>query len=102
MRPHDLDLLIDPTDGAGEAMIERVVYLGFEVRVELVLPDGGRVWAQVPSDQAERQELAAGQIIYMRPTTRPAFEATSDGQPATEPEVAPVPTAVREAVTSRS
>ena len=60
-----------PTEARSEAMIERVVYLGFEVRVELVLPDGTRVWAQVPRDQAERQELASGQIIYMRPRCDP-------------------------------
>ena len=27
-------------DGAEEAMIDRIVHLGFEVRVELTLPDG--------------------------------------------------------------
>ena len=28
VRPHDIDLLLDPTEGATEAMIDRVVYLG--------------------------------------------------------------------------
>ena len=32
VRPHDLELLSDPSDGADEAMIERIVHLGFEVR----------------------------------------------------------------------
>ena len=36
VRPHDVEVSLDPADGAEEAMIERVVRLGFEVRVELV------------------------------------------------------------------
>ncbi len=68
VRPHDLDILIEPTEAATEAMIDRVVFLGFEVRVELVRRDGSHVWAQVPRDTAERLELARGQIVYVRPT----------------------------------
>jgi len=70
MRPHDLDVLTEPTEGATEAMIDRVVYLGFEVRVELVRSDGTHVWAQVPRDVAERLELARGQIVFVRPTAK--------------------------------
>jgi sulfate transport system ATP-binding protein len=67
LRPHDLDVLTEPIDGATEAIIDRVVYLGFEVRVELVRSDATHVWAQVPRDVAERLELASGQIVYVRP-----------------------------------
>jgi sulfate transport system ATP-binding protein len=70
LRPHDLDVLTEPTDGATEAMIDRVVYLGFEVRVELIRSDATHVWAQVPRDVAERLELASGQIVYVRPTRK--------------------------------
>jgi sulfate/thiosulfate transport system ATP-binding protein len=75
VRPHDMDILAEPTENATEAMIERVVYLGFEVRVELLRTDGSRVWAQVPRDIAERLELARGQIVYVRPTHRRVFSA---------------------------
>ena len=54
-------------------MVERVVYLGFEVRVELVRSDGERMWAQVPRDEAERLELAAGQIVYTRSSREQVF-----------------------------
>jgi sulfate transport system ATP-binding protein len=66
VRPHDL--LISPRsdpDGV-EAMIERIVHLGFEVRLELVLGDGERLTAQVTRDQVERDELRAGQIVSVR------------------------------------
>ncbi|MFN8520544.1 MAG: sulfate ABC transporter ATP-binding protein [Chloroflexota bacterium] len=70
VRPHDLDILTEPTGSAVEAMIDRVVFLGFEVRVELVRRDGSHVWAQVPRELAEELELDRGQIVYVRPTTR--------------------------------
>ena len=66
VRPHDLEIQIEPDGSSAEAMIERVVHLGFEVRVELVLESGEHVWAQVTRDDVERLELAAGQIVYVR------------------------------------
>lgn len=78
VRPHDLDIQTEPAEAAVEAMIDRVVFLGFEVRVELVRRDGSHVWAQVPRDVAERLELARGQIVYVRPT-RAGMTATADG-----------------------
>jgi sulfate/thiosulfate transport system ATP-binding protein len=66
VRPHDLEIRISPFNGASEAMVERVVYLGFEVRVELVRSDGLRVWAQLSRDEAERLEVADGQVVWVR------------------------------------
>ena len=37
IRPHDVDILREPHEGTAEAMIDRIVHLGFEVRVELTL-----------------------------------------------------------------
>src|SRR5438876_4436555 len=66
VRPHDLEILLEPEPDAVEAQIERIVHLGFEVRLELVLGDGERLTAQVTRDQVERDELAAGQIVSVR------------------------------------
>jgi sulfate transport system ATP-binding protein len=76
VRPHDLDLLLEPADAATEAMIERVVHLGFEVRVELVAGDGDRLWAQLTRERCEELELENGQIVYVRPT-RSASDVSS-------------------------
>ena len=73
VRPHDLDLLLEPADGADEAMIERVVHLGFEVRVELVRGDGEKLWAQVTRDECEQLELEQGQIVWVRPERARVF-----------------------------
>jgi sulfate transport system ATP-binding protein len=66
VRPHDLELLLEPATGTSEAMIERVVHLGFEVRVELLRVDGEKMWAQLTRDRCEELELADGQIVYVR------------------------------------
>jgi sulfate transport system ATP-binding protein len=84
VRPHDLDILAEPTESAVEAMIDRVVFLGFEVRVELVRSDGSHVWAQVPRDTAERMELERGQIVYVRPTARGMVSVPVETSPVDE------------------
>ncbi len=74
VRPHDLELLAEPSESADEAMIERIVHLGFEVRVELTRSDGERLWAQVTRDRCEELELAEGQIVYLRPSRERVFD----------------------------
>jgi sulfate transport system ATP-binding protein len=66
IRPHDLELMLEPNGSTEEAMIDRIVHLGFEVRVEFTLRDGHAAWAQVTREDAERLELERGQIVYVR------------------------------------
>ena len=42
VRPHDIELRIEPERHDRRGQVERIVHLGFEVRVELVLEDGER------------------------------------------------------------
>jgi sulfate/thiosulfate transport system ATP-binding protein len=66
VRPHDIQILPE-ADGSGtEALVERVVHLGFEVRVELKLGDGRDIWAQVTRESAQQLELKEGQILAVR------------------------------------
>src|SRR5205814_5474694 len=69
VRPHDFDLFRDPTDGAVEAQVERIVPLGFEARVELVVGDGSPLVVQLTRMESELPELGAGAIGYARPRT---------------------------------
>jgi sulfate transport system ATP-binding protein len=66
VRPHDIEVLEDPADGAIQAMIERVARVGFEVRVEAVLGDGTPVPILVTRDGADELELRAGQLVWLR------------------------------------
>jgi sulfate/thiosulfate transport system ATP-binding protein len=73
IRPHDVELLLEPNGTTQEAMVQRLVHLGFEVRVELVRDDGEVLSAQVTREQCEALELQPGQIIYVRPTRQTVF-----------------------------
>jgi sulfate transport system ATP-binding protein len=73
VRPHDVELLLEPEPGSAEAMIERVVHLGFEVRVELVRDDGQHLLVQLTQEDAEQLELERGQIVYVRSSRETVF-----------------------------
>jgi sulfate/thiosulfate transport system ATP-binding protein len=83
VRPHDVELLLEPDNGCSEAMVERVVHLGFEVRVELVRDDGQHLLAQLTQEQVQQLELERGQIVYVRPSRETVFSgaATRPGLP---------------------
>jgi sulfate transport system ATP-binding protein len=73
VRPHDLDLAPEPDGTTREAMIDRIVHLGFEVRVDLVRDDGERLSVALTRDAAEQLELERGQIVYVKPTKQTVF-----------------------------
>jgi sulfate/thiosulfate transport system ATP-binding protein len=64
VRPHDLRVSREPTDGAVPATVGRVAHLGFEVRVELDADDD-RVSAQTTREEAQRLGLRAGERVYL-------------------------------------
>ncbi len=66
LRPHDIQILAEPDGSTTEALVRRVVHLGFEVRVELTLHDGRDIWAQITRESAQQLELAEGQILAVR------------------------------------
>jgi sulfate transport system ATP-binding protein len=66
VRPHDLDIVLTSEAGTHEAMVQRVVYLGFEVRVELLPKEGAPLAVQLTRSEAEQLELAEGDIVWVR------------------------------------
>jgi sulfate/thiosulfate transport system ATP-binding protein len=79
VRPHDLQILVDASPSARQAVVDRIVPLGFEVRVELSLRDGEPVSVQLPRTEAEELELREGDIVHVR-ATRPS-PPTAGGSP---------------------
>jgi sulfate transport system ATP-binding protein len=73
LRPHDVELRTEPNGTTSEAMVERLVHLGFEVRADLVLHDGQRLQAQLSREEAEALELHQGQIVFVRPSRTRQF-----------------------------
>jgi len=92
IRPHEVVICELGRAGCLPATIERVVTLGFDNRIELVLSDGERVWAQLTRDEVARMQPATGQVIGvdLSQSRRPGWEP--GGYEPSRPE--PVPGAV--------
>jgi sulfate transport system ATP-binding protein len=80
VRPHDIAIATDALDGGVEAMVARVIHLGFEVRVELMLTDGSPVSAQLTRNAVDELELAGGDIVWLR--AAPSRELVAAGDQA--------------------
>jgi sulfate transport system ATP-binding protein len=66
VRPHDVELALEPQEGSAPATVTRIVRLGFEVRIELTV-DGQDAWVQVTRGTAQRLDLRAGDTVHVRP-----------------------------------
>jgi sulfate/thiosulfate transport system ATP-binding protein len=75
VRPHDVAIGLHPVPGADTAIVERLVYLGFEVRVELVCKDGKPMHAQLTRAEARELDLSPGQRVYVSLNTEPELAA---------------------------
>jgi sulfate transport system ATP-binding protein len=73
VRPHDIEVSLEPNGTTREAMIVRLIQLGFDARLELVAENGEQLAAQLTRDQVEAMELVPGQIVYVRPTRQTTF-----------------------------
>jgi sulfate transport system ATP-binding protein len=80
-RPHDVAIYTEPASSRREATVERLTHLGFEVRVELALADGQRLWSQITRDDLERMELAPHQRVYVEPLHARTFAPLGTGTP---------------------
>jgi sulfate transport system ATP-binding protein len=83
VRPHDVQITHLPATGSVEAMIDRIVNLGFEVRLELTLGDGSPLIAQLTRAQIEELELGEGQIVYVTASRARVFDGNGSA-PRTE------------------
>ncbi|WP_149361410.1 sulfate/molybdate ABC transporter ATP-binding protein [Lolliginicoccus suaedae] len=78
VRPHDLHLDRTFHPGAIEATVDRIVRLGFEVRVELVPLNGDpRLSAQITRGDADDLGLERGEQIYVRAAHIPGAATTA-------------------------
>jgi sulfate/thiosulfate transport system ATP-binding protein len=74
VRPHDIELAAEDSDGAAaRAQVERVLHLGFEVRVELRTDDGAELSAQTTRDAADQMGLKPGDTVFLVPRKSRVF-----------------------------
>jgi sulfate transport system ATP-binding protein len=98
VRPHDIELSRTPLRDSHEAVVGRIVHLGFEVRVEMQA-DGEDVWAQVTRGTAAQLGVRSGDRIHVRAgasaepaapgDVRPDHQRTEEGQQGDDNEPAP-------------
>jgi sulfate transport system ATP-binding protein len=67
VRPHDIDVLLEPAAGAHSGTVGRIAHLGPEVHVEVDLPEGDPLVLRQPRREAERLALHSGQAVFIRP-----------------------------------
>jgi sulfate transport system ATP-binding protein len=66
VRPHDVQVLTEPGEGGEQAVVTRIARLGFEVRLELLPPEGEPLTAQLSRAEFEQLEVVEGQIVQIR------------------------------------
>jgi sulfate transport system ATP-binding protein len=66
VRPHDVQVLTEPGEDGEEAVVTRIARLGFEVRLELLPPEGEPLTAQLSRAEFEQLEVTEGQIVQIR------------------------------------
>lgn len=79
VRPHDIELRAEPNGITSRARVERLIYLGFEVRVELQREDGEHLYAQVTRNVADELGLEEGEDVFVIPTNARSFVAAGAG-----------------------
>ena len=82
VRPHDLVLSRLETPGSLRGRLQRIIRLGFETRVEVVLDDGTETWVQLAGRAFEELSMTIGDEVYVSMNEAheiPAVTATTAG-----------------------
>lgn len=79
VRPHEVDITLTPDTGKSQAKVQRIIHLGREIQVELVLPDQSEIIALLTRENFQLQPLKVGQEVYVKPRTARFFDAQQNG-----------------------
>ncbi|OKH33220.1 sulfate ABC transporter ATP-binding protein [[Phormidium ambiguum] IAM M-71] len=66
LRPHDVLIQLQPIKGAVSARVDRIIYLGWEIRMELVLESAERVNAYLSRERFLQLQLHLNQRVYVQ------------------------------------
>lgn len=73
LRPHDVVVDINPHESKATAIVSRVVHLGWEIEVELVLEDGQQVKAVLTREKFDQLKIQPQQLVYVKPKRAKSF-----------------------------
>ena len=75
LRPHDVVIQTHPDDDATPAKVYRIINLGWEIRVELVLKSGEPMNAYLSRDQFNQLDIKEQQRVYVKSRLAKIFPA---------------------------
>lgn len=67
IRPHDLEIHSESDPQAKPAIVKRIIHLGWEILVELELPDGREILANMSREKFAHSPIESGQVVYIKP-----------------------------------
>ncbi len=77
VRPHDLDVQTEGSEETSQAIIKRITHLGWEIQVELILPDEQSVVAHLSREQFTELDLQINQTVFIKPRQTKFFSEKS-------------------------
>jgi sulfate/thiosulfate transport system ATP-binding protein len=77
IRPHDIEIQTAQNGASIPAKIERIIHLGWEIQVELLLSDRQLVTAHFSREKFDGLDLSPGQTVFVKPKIAKAFTAVS-------------------------
>ena len=80
IRPHDIEIRLEPNGTTHSATISHIARLGFEVRIDLALADGQETSVQVTREESRVLDLEPGKSVFVRP--RPTATVAPEPAPA--------------------
>ncbi len=73
LRPHDVEIHAQPSEDTVHVTVDRVIHLGWEIQVELLLESGQTVTAYISREEFNRLPLKRHQTVYVRPKNIKTF-----------------------------
>jgi sulfate/thiosulfate transport system ATP-binding protein len=77
LRPHDILISHEQQPGTASATVSRVIHLGWEVQVELVLEDEQRFTAYLTRERFDQLQLGVQQRVFVKPKDAKSFALQS-------------------------
>ncbi|WP_315791176.1 sulfate/molybdate ABC transporter ATP-binding protein [Fischerella sp. JS2] len=75
LRPHDIHIEMNASDNSTPAIVDRIIHLGWEIRVDLILQSSERINAYLTREQFRQLPLQEGQRVYIKPKQAKVFPA---------------------------
>lgn len=76
IRPHDLEINSESDTLSKPAIVKRIIHLGWDIIVELELPNQQEVLANLSREKLDFLQLQEGQIVYIKPRRARYFGST--------------------------